>query len=291
MSSMSRSGGLQFTDLFQRAVGQLGSDRAPVRVGGLYGLELLAQDHPRSRAAAIELMCAYLRMPVTEAVIAGDDELQVRLVAQRILITHLRPADPARFWPETILDLRGATLVELDLSGCRIDGMALFDRAEFFGATRLRGTTFGGDAAFRTANFYSHVWLERAVFRGQTLFDGAVFHGDAWFGETTFANRSVFAGTVFAGHAWFGGAHLHGPAHLTGAAFRRSAGFRGASFHAGANLDGCTFAGPARVSRTDEHWNLCPTGWQVAVDPDNWSVGDLVSTRQGAMADETEPLR
>ncbi|MGE5829608.1 MAG: pentapeptide repeat-containing protein [Micromonosporaceae bacterium] len=298
MSSMSRSGGLQFADLFQRAVEQLGSDRAPVRVGGLYGLEMLAQDHPRSRVAAVELICAYLRMPVAEAVVAGDDELQVRLAAQRILVAHLHPGDPGRFWPDTTLDLRGATLVELDLSGCRVDGLALFDRAEFFGATRLRGTVFGADAAFRSVNWYSHAWLERAVFRRHGLFDGSVFHGDAWFGETTFANRAAFTGTVFAGHAWFGGAHLHGPALLTGAAFRRSAGFRGATFHAGANLDGCTFAGPARVSRMEDRWNLCPPGWAVAVDPDNWCVGDLVPAHRPALAeaadsepaDTTDPL-
>lgn len=293
MSPLSRMGDLRrlasarsFTNLFQHAVDQLGSDRAPVRIGGLYALELLAQEHPRHRPAAVGLLCAYLRMPVSDADLAGGDELQVRLAAQRILVAHLRPADPARFWPGTSLDLTGATLVELDLSGCRIDGTTCLDRTELCGATRLRGTVFVDDAAFRDSTWHFHAWLERAVFHGRALFDGAAFRGDAWFGESTFAGRTTFNRATFGGHAWFGGAQLRGPVSLAGATFHRSAGFRGAQFPLETSLHGVTFTGPARVSRTGDAWNLCPPGWRVEVDPDNWCVGDLVPTyRRTAAAD------
>jgi hypothetical protein len=66
------------TELYTKAVDQVGSERAAVRLGGLYALERLAQDDDRHRQTIMDVVCAYLRMP------AGDDpqEVQVRRTAQ-----------------------------------------------------------------------------------------------------------------------------------------------------------------------------------------------------------------
>jgi hypothetical protein len=137
------------TDLYTKAVEQLGSADAAVRLGGLYALERVAQNNPTQRQTIVNVFCAYLRMPytlpatttpapaglVTELPLphAGPtasrdprQELQVRLTAQRILATHLTlPADvtseqagtltPAAgqpFWPGLDLDLTGAQLID-----------------------------------------------------------------------------------------------------------------------------------------------------------------------------------
>ncbi|MET7459750.1 hypothetical protein [Nonomuraea sp. NPDC005501] len=106
------------TDRFSKAVEQLGSGQAPVRLGGLYALEQLAQNNPRLRQTVVDVICAYLRMPWTPPreedrrqqiraaqraartrspsraeARAGrdpDEERQVRLTAQRLLADHLR---------------------------------------------------------------------------------------------------------------------------------------------------------------------------------------------------------
>jgi hypothetical protein len=87
------------TDLYAKAVEQLGSDKAPVRLGGLYALRRLAHDDPRQRQTIVDVLCAYLRMPFTlpgeepgeeadpaeiEVFRARNEEQQVRLAAQRI---------------------------------------------------------------------------------------------------------------------------------------------------------------------------------------------------------------
>ena len=51
------------TELYTKAVEQLGSDKAPVRLGGLYALERLAQDNPAQHQTIVNVICAYLRMP------------------------------------------------------------------------------------------------------------------------------------------------------------------------------------------------------------------------------------
>ncbi len=53
----------RITELYTKAVEQLGSEKAPVRLGGLYALERLAQDNPDHRQTIVNVICAYLRMP------------------------------------------------------------------------------------------------------------------------------------------------------------------------------------------------------------------------------------
>ena len=51
------------TELSTKAADQLGSDKAPVRLAGLYALERLAQDNPSQRQTIVNVICAYLQMP------------------------------------------------------------------------------------------------------------------------------------------------------------------------------------------------------------------------------------
>src|SRR2546430_5499357 len=53
----------RITELYTKAVEQLGNDKAPVRLGGLYALERLAQDNLAHRQTVVDVICAYLRMP------------------------------------------------------------------------------------------------------------------------------------------------------------------------------------------------------------------------------------
>jgi hypothetical protein len=107
----------RITELYVKAVDQLGSAKAPVRLGGLHALERLAQANPDHRQTVSDVICAYLRMPfIPPAETSGHageppstsdsalvdsltqneeqarrrEELQVRLTAQRILASHLR---------------------------------------------------------------------------------------------------------------------------------------------------------------------------------------------------------
>lgn len=51
------------TELYTAAAEQLGSDKAAVRLAGLYALERLAEGYPDHRRTIVEVICAYLRMP------------------------------------------------------------------------------------------------------------------------------------------------------------------------------------------------------------------------------------
>lgn len=269
------------TELFTRASEQLGSDKAPVRMAGLYALERLAQDNPHQRPTVVNVLCAYLRMPFAppDAPPTADEqaralhegrvrEREVRLTAQRVLRDHLRPGpDPDRpvdaFWPDTDLDLTGATLVDFDLTGCR-PRHTRFGGATFAGDARFGGTTFAAEAEFGGAVFAGLSGFSETTFVGDARFGGATFAGPVGFGGARFAGDAGFAGATFtrtaafvkatfagdagffrvrfAGAGMFGVATFHGDATFGGATFGGDAGFGGATFAGDAGFSCATFS-------------------------------------------------
>jgi hypothetical protein len=237
----------RITELYTRAADQLGSDKAPVRLAGLYALERLAQDNPGQRETIVSVVCAYLRMPydVPGTPPAGDatredyrdsvQEKQVRLTAQRILTTHLWPGTDrdhraTTFWPATYLDLTGATLIDFDLTYCW-PAAALFTGARFIGFAQFDRARFAVDAKFDGAEFANEAQFSEAQFACFAYFNGAKFASFAYFDGARLARFADFEGTQFA------------DAEFHDAAFERAAMFGGARFALRARFDSAvTFA-------------------------------------------------
>jgi uncharacterized protein YjbI with pentapeptide repeats len=270
----------RITELYTKAVEQLGNDKAPVRLGGLYALERLAQDNPAHRQTIVNVICAYLRMPfpttdpaskpkpegtehkeapAAEAqpgIVALSDtwqqERQVRLTAQSILTDHLSINNAARFWPDLRVDLSGATLIDFSFSKARV-AEAWFTGATFTGTTYFYEAVFNGVVWFRGANFLDDVAFSLAAFRGLTDFSEATFASHVWFGQTIFNADTKFDDATFGGpttfnHATFGGLAEFQPTSFTGdtdfynVTFGGCAWFSGTTFADVAGFSGATFA-------------------------------------------------
>ncbi|WP_221891559.1 pentapeptide repeat-containing protein [Microbispora sp. KK1-11] len=268
------------TELYIKAVEQLGSDKAVVRLGGLYALQRLAQDNPDHRQTIVNVICAYLRMPYTlphaitallapaEASAAeflsneasGDDtdsgkvleldregELQVRMAAQRILAEHLRNDRSAVEKDSMQPGQRFWPGIRLDLTGATLVDFE-FDHCHVAGASFYR-TSFLGDTWFREATFAGNVWFHKATFAGLADFSGAVFAGRALFGSVAFAGDVGFGRAIFTGDVWF-----------EGAAFAGDSTFEDAVFNENPELGGILVTGAGR--------HVWPEGWRVRVEPD-----------------------
>jgi uncharacterized protein YjbI with pentapeptide repeats len=283
----------RITELYIKAVDQLGSERAPVRLGGLYALERLAQANPQQRQTVLDVICAYLRMPYTppleaqgsnpaqrparqptaaETLATSDiehlrrrEELQVRLTAQRVLGAHLRDEQyvgqrqsgtvPSTFWPEIdLVDLTGAYLIDFSLQYCKVP------------ALQLNGATLAGESVFRET-ICNLALVQGATFTGHTDFRGATFAGDAY-----------FAYSSFQGDVWFHNHYLPGHARIPPAKFAGHASFKGVKFSKSARFNDVTFASSLDFSEisddeiryvdlTDAHIDdldkgvILPTGW------------------------------
>jgi uncharacterized protein YjbI with pentapeptide repeats len=169
-----------------------------------------------------------------------------------------------------VLAVRGASLVDLDLTGCRLgpidfgeatftgeagfggatfEGEAGFGGATFEGAAGFGGATFEGEAGFGGATFEGAAGFGGATFTGEAWFADATFEGDAWFADATFEGDAWFADATFTGKAWFADATFTGEAWFTEADFKRAAWFPKATFTE-ATFGKATFEGDAWFDET-----------------------------------------
>lgn len=266
----------RITEQYGRAVDQLGSEKAAVRLGGLYALERLAQDNPGQRPTIVAVICAYLRMPYrppgeqpgTDAEPAERDEFEassqereVRVTGQRILADHLRPGkDPDHpsptFWPGTTLNFTGATLIDLNLSDCLFT--AVFGEVTFIGNTLFSYATFtGGSAVFNEATFTGRAGFFHATFHGEPQFDNATFNGDAIFKNATCNDVVDFESATFNGEAsfdevkftesvWFFNATFNGDTTFDTTTFSCDVAFTKATFNDPPSFAYTTFNGCAQ---------------------------------------------
>jgi len=234
----------RITDMYVKAVEQMGHGAAAVRLGGLYALDRLGRQHTEYRPVVVDVWCSYLRMPLPndEDGTAVADEVQVRITAQRLLKARLRDPRPAsernttqpeaseEFWPHMRVNLTGAVLHEPNFGGCHL-----------------------GDA-----------WFTGARLVGAALFDQAVFHGDAVFtgvrcddgldlDEATFTGAASFASMMAAGHVSMTGTAFEGPVSLRDARCEGDFSVIDCVFPEGVDLSGVHLTGMAVVVGTVFH--------------------------------------
>ena len=259
----------RITDLYTKAADQLGSDKAPVRLAGMYALERVAQNNPDQRQTIVNVLCAYLRMPYQ---LPGDppaddaeekvQEREVRLTAQRLLADHLRPGydpdDPLpTFWANITLDLTGATLIDFSLAGCTVHA-ARFRSATFTGDVDFRWTTFTGYTDFVQVTFAERAFFGIAMFSGMASFEAASFADEANFSGVRFTAPVSFNAVTFGGDTWFSFATFDGVAGFgklpfakdKAAVFKGHVYFGSANFNGPAFFDSTTFRGTADFGPT-----------------------------------------
>jgi Pentapeptide repeats (9 copies) len=283
----------RITELYTKAVEQLGNDKAPVRLGGLYALERLAQDNPAHRQTIVNVICAYLRMPFAAAVPArksepeasedrgerdtgtqatadrlGDtwpqetdawqQERQVRLTAQRIVAEHLRDDRAEAQRTTDSPSLRFWPEIRLDLAGATLINFNL------------------DNGVIASADFSKAVFSDSASFEGATFGDArfglATFEDVAWFRTTTFNGNVDFMSTKFEDGVFFDGATFNGRIWF-GATCDSFASFKRATFgsaviFSGAKLpDDETALSFERCSvLSTRPRGIWPTGWCLGPD-------------------------
>ena len=159
----------QITERFTRAVDQLGqpgSDRLDVRLGGLYALERIGHDSPTHRLAVLEILTAFIRSYApwpprlpgqynADAPINQVPELQIRTPDIQAALTIIGRRSTQKDDPHLDLnqtDLRKAYLGGANLSGVRLRKAnltrAVLERADLteamLGAANLTGAMLSG---------------------------------------------------------------------------------------------------------------------------------------------------
>ncbi|MFB6578574.1 pentapeptide repeat-containing protein [Streptomyces sp. NPDC056402] len=277
------------TELYTKAVEQIGSERAAVRLGGIYSLERLANSNKDHRQTIVDVLCAYLRMssnlPDTnptvdqaasvrpqahqgstdlEPALAAEsserearEEQEVRAAAQQVLTSHLRcpetraeaAAQKESFWPGLRLNLNGAHLHLFDLRDCSVVS-ATFSDTHFHGESDFTGMTCLQEASFNGAQFHGNALWDDATVHSTADFTHAVFRGDASFDHTRFGSPPPPAAPSQAPNpALFDDAQFLGQVSFPQAMFTGVARFVKARFARRASFSGAEFQASAYFSK------------------------------------------
>ncbi|MEU8328487.1 hypothetical protein [Micromonospora sp. NPDC048839] len=272
-----RNGIRLFNERFAKGSEQLGSEKAAVRLAGVYAMAGLGDDWRDGRQTCIDVLCAYLRMPYTppesadseEAARIAREEREVRHTVIRLIGGHLRVADAGGIsWSGHDFDFTGAVFDGGSFADARFSGgHARFDGAKFCGLVHFNNAEFSsGEVSFQRAEFASGV----ALFNGIKLMGGLVNFalskfsgGSVWFSNSSFCSgtmsfrRAKFTG----GKVSFSGVKLSGAdinfamSEIPGGAIYFD---RAQLFDGGVYFDGASFA-----------------GGEVSFDSTEFSGGDL----------------
>ncbi|MFD4668288.1 pentapeptide repeat-containing protein [Lentzea sp. NPDC058450] len=213
------------------------SAESDVRLDGLrdwvaYGESLV--DH---RQPALDELCAVLRdlpSPGTEV------EQRWRRVLQATLAARLRPGPG--FWLGCDVDLRHTTLVDFDLSDCRLR-TARFDGTRFLGDTRFDHTSFLGGFMAPGAHFERHVLFTRSVFARGFGLRGATVCGNGELSHIQVAGPVALGRARFSGRADFTCSRFGSDVDCSFVRFGGRAVFRRAWFAGASTFEGTWFRG------------------------------------------------
>ncbi|MFF0874483.1 pentapeptide repeat-containing protein [Micromonospora aurantiaca (nom. illeg.)] len=173
-----RNGIRLLNERFSTTADQLGSDKAAIRLAGVYAMAGLADDWREGRQTCIDVLCAYMRLPysppgMTVATVSGEandqrvlandadlnskQEREVRHTVLRLIGDHLRRIEGDPFsWSGYEFDFTGAVIDGGNFAGAEFKGGRVsFERATFvLGEFSLAGATFDTTlASFAGAKF------------------------------------------------------------------------------------------------------------------------------------------
>ena len=270
---------------YTKAVEQLGDEKAPIRMGGVYTLVGLVdewledesiekyEDRLKEGQVIINNLCAYIRSPFTLA--SHYDELSQANPASEGIYKDKEQefyADKATLDSES--DVRLSIIKEihdrLQGSGKNTPGAWSDFEYDFSGSTFFYPIDLTNSYYTKPVNFSGSTYQALANFRGSTYkdvadFSGSTYQGWAYFRGSTYQGWANFTGSTYQGGANFtdsiykGGAYFHGSTYKGRAYFSRStykggAYFSGSTYKDVADFSGSTYKGWAYFTDSTYQW-------------------------------------
>ena len=260
---------------YTKAVEQLGDEKAPVRMGGVYTLVGLVdewleeksirkyEDRLKEGQVIINNLCAYIRSPFTLAS-HYDELMQDTPDAEGVYQDKVQEfyADKATLDSEA--DVRLGIIKEIH---DRIQGpgkntpRAWSDfEYDFSGSTFFYPIDLTNSYYAKPINFSGSTYSEKADFSGSTYSEKADFSGSTYsekadFSGSTYSEKADFSGSTYQGWAYFTGSTYQGWAYFSRSTYKSWAYFTGSTYEGGADFRVSTYEGGAdfRVS-TYEGW-------------------------------------
>ena len=263
---------------YTKAVEQLGDEKAPIRMGGVYTLvglvdewleeeNLSESERVKEGQVIINNLCAYVRSPFTLA--SHYDELSKANPTPKGIYKGKKEkfyTDKAEFKAEA--DVRLGIIKEIhdrlqgsdkNTPGAWSDFEYDFSGSSFFYPVDLTksyykkpvnfsGSTYKEGAYFTGSTYEGRAYFSRSTYEGRANFTGSTYEGRANFSRSTYEGRANFTGSTYEGWADFSRSTYEGWADFSGSTYEGWTDFSGSTYEGGAYFSGSTYEGRANFS-------------------------------------------
>ena len=263
---------------YTKAVEQLGDEKAPIRMGGVYTLvglvdewleeeNLSESERVKEGQVIINNLCAYVRSPFTLAshydelskanptpkgIYKGkkekfyadkatlDSEADVRLGIIKEIHDRLQGSD--KNTPGAWSDF------EYDFSGSSFFYPVDLTKSYYKKPVNFSGSTYKEGAYFTGSTYEGRAYFSRSTYEGRANFTGSTYEGRANFSRSTYEGRANFTGSTYEGWADFSRSTYEGWADFSGSTYEGWTDFSGSTYEGGAYFSGSTYEGRANFS-------------------------------------------
>ena len=260
---------------YTTAIEQLSSDKASIRLGGVYALAGLAdewltdeetlltkKERHKEGQAIITTLCSYIRSSfnlASKAEVLTKDEAPGNYEGgdQQFIKDQARLREEQKMRQTILSEIKN----RIDTTIQRKDTQQKFpenswsnfdydfSHAHLFYPINFIDSYFGASSKFSGVTFSKNADFSGAKFTKGADFSGAKFTGFAGFFGTEFTKNAGFSGSAdFSGSANFIGAEFTGFANFIGAEFTGLANFSWVEFTKGTDFSGAKFTGFANFS-------------------------------------------
>ena len=256
---------------YTKAVEQLGDEKAPIRMGGVYTLVGLVdewledesiekyEDRLKEGQVIINNLCAYIRSPFTLAashynelsnptpkgiykdkkekfyadIATLDSEADVRLSIIKEI--HDRLQGPGENTPGTWSDF------EYDFSGSVFFYPVDLTKSYYKKPINFTGSIYQGEAYFSSSTYKSWADFTGSFYQGGADFRDSIYQGGADFTDSIYQGEAYFTGSIYQGEAYFTGSTYQSRADFTGSTYQSRADFTGSTYQSWADFSDSTY--------------------------------------------------
>ena len=255
---------------YTKAVEQLGNEKAPIRMGGVYTLVGLVDEWLEEKSLSdderfkegqviIKNLCAYIRSPFTltshydeliqdtpdaegvyqdkvqefyadKATLESEADVRLSIIKE----IHDRIQGPDKNTPGAWSDF------EYDFSGSTFFYPIDLTNSYYAKPINFSGSTYKGWANFRSSTYKGETYFTDSTYKDEADFRGSTYEGWADFTGSTYETAD-FRGSTYQGGADFTGSTYQGRADFTGSTYQDVADFRGSTYQALAYFSRSTY--------------------------------------------------
>ena len=301
---------------YTKAVEQLGDEKSPIRMGGVYTLVGLVdewledesiekyEDRLKEGQVIINNLCAYIRSPFTltshynelsnptpkgiykdkkEKFYADkatlDSETDVRLGIIKEIHDRIQGPDKNTpgAWSDFEYDFSGSTFFyPIDLTNSYYAKPINFTGSTYEGWAYFTGSTYEGGAYFSRSTYKDVADFTGSTYQGGADFRGSTYQGGAYFSRSTYQGGANFTDSTYQGGANFSRSTYQSWANFTDSTYQSWANFTDSTYQGGADFNRSTYKGWANF--TDSTYK----GWANFTDSTYEGRADFTdSTYQG----------